>query len=103
MKKGVQALVVFPDGMFVAQTPLIIGLAARNRLPAMYGLREYAEVGGLMTYGTNLAEMHRQLRNAFHLSARLAFARPAAGECWRSRATRLVVGEGPTTRSAALH
>jgi putative ABC transport system substrate-binding protein len=27
----------------------------------MYGLREYAEVGGLMTYGTNLADMHRQL------------------------------------------
>lgn len=63
--KGVQALVVFPDGMFLAQTPLIIALAARYRLPAMYGLREYAEVGGLMTYGTNLAEMHRQLGAAF--------------------------------------
>ncbi|MGH7391041.1 MAG: ABC transporter substrate-binding protein [Candidatus Rokuibacteriota bacterium] len=63
--KGVHALVVFPDGMFFAQTPLIIGLAARNRLPAMYGVREYAEVGGLMTYGTNLAEMHRELAAAF--------------------------------------
>ena len=61
VKKGVQALVVFPDGMFQAQTPLIIALAARNRLPAMYGLREYAEVGGLMVYGANVAEMHRQL------------------------------------------
>jgi putative ABC transport system substrate-binding protein len=59
--KGVQALVVFPDGMFLAQTPLIIGLAARHRLPTMYGLREYPEVGGLMAYGTNLTEMHRQL------------------------------------------
>jgi len=61
VRKGVQALVVFPDGMFLAQRPLIIALAARNRLPTMYGLREYAEVGGLMTYGTNLAEMYRQL------------------------------------------
>jgi putative ABC transport system substrate-binding protein len=61
VEKGVQALVVFPDGMFQAQTPLIIALAARNRLPTMYGLREYAEVGGLMAYGANVAEMHRQL------------------------------------------
>jgi putative ABC transport system substrate-binding protein len=59
--KGIQALVVFPDGMFLAQTPLIIAFAGRHRLPTMYGLREYAEVGGLMAYGTNLAEMHRQL------------------------------------------
>ncbi len=61
VKRGVQALVVFPDGMFQAQTPLIIAVAARNRLPTMYGLREYAEVGGLMVYGANVAEMHRQL------------------------------------------
>jgi len=59
--KGVQALVVFPDGMFHAQTPLIIALVARSRLPAMYGLREYAEAGGLMAYGANLAEMQRDL------------------------------------------
>jgi putative ABC transport system substrate-binding protein len=59
--KGVQALVVFPDGMFLAQTQMIIALAARYRFPTMYGLREYAEAGGLMTYGTNMAEMHRQL------------------------------------------
>ena len=61
MGKGVQALVVFPDGMFVAQTPLIIGLAARSRFPTMYGVREYTEAGGLMSYGTNLAEMNRQV------------------------------------------
>ena len=59
--KGVQALVVFPDGMFLAQTRLIIALAARNRLPTMYGLREYAAAGGLMTYGTNQSEMQRQV------------------------------------------
>jgi putative ABC transport system substrate-binding protein len=59
--KGIQALVVFPDGMFLAQTSLIIAFTARHRLPTMYGLREYPEVGGLMAYGTNLADMHRQL------------------------------------------
>jgi putative tryptophan/tyrosine transport system substrate-binding protein len=59
--RGVQALVVFPDGMFLAQTARIIALADRNRFPTMYGVREYAEAGGLMTYGTNLAEMNRRV------------------------------------------
>jgi putative tryptophan/tyrosine transport system substrate-binding protein len=60
-QKGVQALVVFPDGMFQAETPQILALAARYRLPSLYGLREYAELGGLMAYGANIAKMHRQL------------------------------------------
>jgi putative ABC transport system substrate-binding protein len=59
--KGVQGLVVFPDGMFLAQTPLIIAFTTRTRLPTMYGVREYAEVGGLMAYGANLSEMHRRV------------------------------------------
>jgi putative ABC transport system substrate-binding protein len=63
--KGIQALVVFPDGMFLAQSSVILALAARHRLPAMYGLREFAEAGGLMAYGTNLSDMHRQLSAAF--------------------------------------
>lgn len=65
VRNGVQALVVFPDGMFVAQTPQIIALAAQSRLPTLYGVREYAEVGGLMTYGANLSEMHRQIGARF--------------------------------------
>ena len=61
VQKGVQALVVFPDGMFQAETPQILALAARYRLPSLYGLQEYAELGGLMAYGANIAKMHRQL------------------------------------------
>jgi ABC-type uncharacterized transport system substrate-binding protein len=56
----VQALVVFPDGMFLAHIPLINALAARSRLPTLYGVRDYVMAGGLMSYGANLAEMHRQ-------------------------------------------
>lgn len=63
--KGVQGLVVFPDGMFLTQMRPIIALAAKNRLPTMYGLREYVEAGGLMAYGANMAEMQRQLAAAF--------------------------------------
>jgi putative ABC transport system substrate-binding protein len=55
-----QALVVFPDGMFLAHIPLINALAARTRLPTMYGVRDYVMAGGLMAYGANLSEMHRE-------------------------------------------
>src|SRR5262245_39047196 len=51
-----------PDALFVAASPYLIGrhvqlvqLAAFHRLPAAYALRESAEVGGLMSYGTNIA------------------------------------------------
>jgi putative ABC transport system substrate-binding protein len=60
-EKRVQALVVFPDGMFQTQTPQLLALAARYRLPSLYGVREYADLGGLMAYGANIAKMHRQL------------------------------------------
>jgi putative ABC transport system substrate-binding protein len=75
-EKGVQALVVFPDGMFQAQTPKILALAARYRLPTLYGLREYAELGGLMAYGANIAKMHRQI-SASLVDKILRGARPA--------------------------
>jgi putative ABC transport system substrate-binding protein len=73
--RRVEALVVFPDGMFIAQTPLIVGLAARRHLPAIYGVREYAEAGGLMTYGTNLLDMFRL--SASFVDKILKGARPA--------------------------
>ena len=63
--KRVEAIVVFPDGMFVAQRSVILALAARNRLAAMYGIREYAEAGGLMAYGANLSDMHRRVGASF--------------------------------------
>ncbi len=59
--KRVQAMVVFPDGMFQSQTSLLIALASRHHLPTLYGLKEYAERGGLMAYGANVSEMHRTL------------------------------------------
>jgi putative ABC transport system substrate-binding protein len=58
---GAQALVVFPDGMFIAQMPLILALAQRHGLPAMYGVKEYVQAGGLMFYGADLAAMQREV------------------------------------------
>jgi putative ABC transport system substrate-binding protein len=56
-----------PDAVFVGSTPFLNGrrvelvqLAAFHRLPATYALRECAEVGGLMSYGTNIVDAYRQ-------------------------------------------
>jgi putative ABC transport system substrate-binding protein len=56
-----------PDGLFVSPTPFLAGrrvqlaqLAAFHRLPAAFSNREYAEVGGLMSYGSNVVDGYRQ-------------------------------------------
>jgi putative ABC transport system substrate-binding protein len=54
------ALITFAHGFAFVHRRLIAALAAHHRLPAMYGWREYAAVGGLMTYGPNVtAALHR--------------------------------------------
>jgi putative ABC transport system substrate-binding protein len=73
--KRVEAIVVFPDGMFRSQTPLFVTLAAQERLPAMYGFRDYVEAGGLMAYGANIPEMYR--RGAAIVDKILKGAKPA--------------------------
>jgi putative ABC transport system substrate-binding protein len=39
----------------------LVQLAARHALPAAYPVRDFAEVGGLMNYGTDVADMYRQV------------------------------------------
>jgi putative ABC transport system substrate-binding protein len=56
-----------PDALFVATTPFLnvravqlVQLAAFHRLPATYGLGEYVQAGGLMSYGASTADVYRQ-------------------------------------------
>ena len=57
-----------PDALFVAGDPFLAGrrvqlaqLAAFHRLPATYALRDYAEAGGLMSYGPSIKDAFRQI------------------------------------------
>jgi putative ABC transport system substrate-binding protein len=55
-----EALFAFGDGFLISRRVQLATLAARDRIPASYSTREYVAAGGLMSYGTNLADMFRQ-------------------------------------------
>jgi putative ABC transport system substrate-binding protein len=54
------ALCVFPSPMLFAEYSRIVSIVEEKRLPTIYAAREGAELGGLMSYGTNLADQARQ-------------------------------------------
>src|SRR5438552_4254029 len=55
------ALTTQSDPFFIARRTQIATLAVRYAIPTIYDVRQYAEAGGLMSYGRSLAEMYRQL------------------------------------------
>ncbi len=59
MKESPQALLVESGGWFEAEPQQVVEFALRNRLPALYGRREYAESGGFMSCGIDYREMYR--------------------------------------------
>ena len=56
----VGGLVVASDPFFFGRRQKLIALAARYAVPAIYEWREFAEAGGLVSYGTNLTDAYRQ-------------------------------------------
>jgi putative ABC transport system substrate-binding protein len=53
-------LIAMPDGFLIADRAEVTSLAARYRLPAAYPFRQFAEVGGLLAYGTDLVDQYRR-------------------------------------------
>ena len=54
------ALFIGNDAFFNSRRVQFVQLAAHHRLPAIYSGREYSEIGGLISYGTNIADAYRQ-------------------------------------------
>jgi len=69
------ALLVYPDFVTGRNRLKILEFAAKYRLPAMYGFREWVDAGGLMSYGSNLQEQF--YRTAFTIDKILKGANPA--------------------------
>ena len=57
VRQRVDAVLVAVDGLFQSNTQMIVDLAARNKLPAIYVGREFIEAGGLMTYGVSFPHL----------------------------------------------
>src|SRR5262249_14921752 len=60
-QKPVDALVVAPSPLTNNRRVQLATLAAYNRAPAIYFLREFTEVGGLMSYATSMTDAHHQV------------------------------------------
>ena len=69
-----EALFQFPSTLFFNERRRIVDLAARHRLPAMFNAREFVQLGGLIAYGANLAELNR--RAAAYVDRILKGAKP---------------------------
>ena len=69
------AVLALSDAVFGSQLAQFAQLAIRNRLPAMYSRREFAEAGGLLAYGPNFSDAYR--RAATYVDKILKGARPA--------------------------
>jgi putative ABC transport system substrate-binding protein len=74
VKERVNAVVLLPDPILFDQRTRIIALAAKYRLPAVGEAREFADAGGLMTYGPRIDENFR--RAAFFVDKVLRGAKP---------------------------
>ena len=75
VRGNAQALIALDDGLTIAYRPRIVALAASSRLPAIYGLREFPDDGGLISYGPNFADLTR--RSATYVDKILKGAKPA--------------------------
>jgi len=73
--RGADALMLMDDPLFIVRFHQLVELAVRSRLPAIAGLREYVDAGGLMSYGAERGDLYK--RAAAYIDKILKGAKPA--------------------------
>jgi putative ABC transport system substrate-binding protein len=75
IKNQCNALLADQDALTQANKELIVSLAAKHRLPAIYAARDYAAAGGLMSFGVDYPDLYR--RAATYVDKIVKGAKPA--------------------------
>jgi putative tryptophan/tyrosine transport system substrate-binding protein len=99
VRNRVEAVLVGSDPYFFGRRVQLTTLATRHALPAIYNVREFTDVGGLMSYGTSLTEVFRQV--AAYAARILKGAKAADLPVVRSVTFELVINL-PTARALGL-
>jgi putative ABC transport system substrate-binding protein len=98
-EKRVGGVVVLTEAFFAAEVERVVSLAQRYKLPAIYGFREFARAGGLMSYGVSFRDYYKGV--ARYVDAVLKGTRPADLPVEQPRRIELVVNL-KTARSLGL-
>ena len=85
----VGSLIVMPDPFFISRGKQLVALAARHAMPAIYPLRIFADLGGLMSYGGGLVDLYQQA--GIYVGKILNGAKPADLPIQQSTKVELVI------------
>jgi putative ABC transport system substrate-binding protein len=99
LQKRASAFVLSPDPLFFTRRVQLVTLATRYGIPAIYTSREFAQVGGLMSYGPDLPDVWRQVGN--YIGRILKGAKPADLPVVQSTKLELIINL-PTSRAFGL-